>query len=170
MIGPIKVSRGLKELASKIREIQREYLCKKGEDISISEISKILKVSKEEIAMALESEKPLESIDKEINEGESGGETKISKIANGVDEINTLINRMCLQELIETLNEREKKIINLRYYKEKTQSEVAKMLGITQVQVSRLEKKIILSFRERMICKDKVGVWYKIAIDNFVIL
>lgn len=157
MIGPIKVSRSLKELSGKIKEIQREYLCKKGEDISISKISKILNISKEEIAMALESERPLESIDEEINENETKGETKISKISNGTDEMNALINKMCLQDLINTLDERDKKIIILRYYKEKTQSEVAKMLGITQVQVSRLEKRIILSFREKLECNKKVG-------------
>jgi len=148
--GPIKVSRSLKELGVKIKEVQREYLCKKGEDISVSQISKILKVSKEEIAMALESERPLESIDENINEDDSKGETKISKISNGIDEINQLINKICLNELIQTLNERDKKIIILRYYKEKTQSEVAKMLGITQVQVSRLEKRIIESFRKEL--------------------
>ena len=64
--GPIKVSRSIKELLYKIKEIQREYLCKKGEEISILEISKKLKVSKEEIVMALESEREVESVDKEI--------------------------------------------------------------------------------------------------------
>lgn len=156
MTGPIKVSRSLKELANKIKEVQREYLCKKGEDISISKIAKILGVSKEEIAMALDSERTVESIDEEINENESKGETKISKISNGADEINILINKMCLQDLINTLGEREKKIIIFRYYKEKTQSEVARMLGITQVQVSRLEKRIILSFREKLQTRDVV--------------
>lgn len=157
MIGPIKVSRSLKELSTKIKEIQREYLCKRGEEISISQVSQILNISKEEIAMALDSERPLESIDEEINESESKGETKVSKISNGTDEINTLINKMCLNNLIENLNERDRKIIILRYYKEKTQSEVAKILGITQVQVSRLEKRIILSFREKLEYNKKVG-------------
>ena len=155
MTGPIKVSRSLKELAIKIKEVQREYLCKKGEDISLSEISKILGITKEEIAMALESERTVESIDEEINESESRGESKIGKISNGIDETNMLLNKMCIEELIKTLNERDRKIIGLRFYKEKTQSEVAKMLGITQVQVSRLEKRIILSFREKLQVKDE---------------
>lgn len=157
MTGPIKVSRSLKELSSKIKEIQREYLCKKGEDINIIKISKILNVSKEEIAMALESEKPLESIDEEISESNTKGETKISKISSGTNEANELINKMCVQDLINSLNERDKKIIILRYYKEKTQTEVAKILGITQVQVSRLEKRIILSFRDKLEFDKKVG-------------
>lgn len=150
MIGPVKVSRSLKELAGKIKEIQREYLCKKGEEISISQIANILDIQKEEIALALEAERPVESIDEEINENETRGETKIGKISNGIDETNMLLNKMCLEELIKTLSERDRKIIGLRYYKEKTQSEVAKMLGITQVQVSRLEKRIMLSFREKL--------------------
>ena len=61
-----------------------------------------------------------------------------------------LINKMCLENLINNLNEREQKIIKLRYYNEKTQTEVAKILGITQVQVSRLEKKILLNMREKI--------------------
>ena len=145
--GPVKVSRSLKELCVKIKEIQREYLVKKGEEISISEIAKNLKISKEEVAMALESEVPIESIDKEAYEDDSNGESRISKIDNGKDETGDLINKLCLNNLIENLEEREKKIILLRYYKEKTQSEVAKILGITQVQVSRLEKKILLNMR-----------------------
>ena len=143
--GPIKVSRSLKELSSKIKEIQREYLCQKGEDINISEISKILKVSKEEIAMALEAERPLESINEESYDNDSKGETKVSKISNGKDETAALIDKICVNNLINELDTREKQIILLRYYRGKTQSEVAKLLGITQVQISRIEKKILLS-------------------------
>ena len=148
--GPIKVSRSLKELSSKIKEIQREYLCKKGEEISISEISKILKVSKEEIAMALEAERPIESINQENYDDEQSGESKISRISNGKDETAILINKICVDNLISELDTREKQIILLRYYRGKTQSEVAKILGISQVQISRIEKKILLSMREKI--------------------
>ena len=148
--GPIKVSRSLKELSAKVKEVQREYLCKKGEEINISEISKILKVSKEEIAMAMESERPLESINEENYDNESNGESKISKISNGKDETAILIDKICINNLIEQLEAREKQIILLRYYRGKTQSEVAKMLGITQVQVSRIEKKILLNMKEKI--------------------
>ena len=150
MIGPIKVSRSLKELSTKIKEIQREYLCKKGEDIGITQISQILKISKEEIAMALESERPLESINEESYDNESNGETKISKISNGKDETAILIDKICINNLINELEAREKQIILLRYYRGKTQTEVAKLLGITQVQISRIEKKILLGMREKI--------------------
>lgn len=157
MTGPIKISRGIKELLSKIKEIQREYLSKKGEDINISQIAKILKVSKEEIAMALESERTLESIDEESYDNDSNGETKISKISNGKDETSLLIDKICINNLIEELETREKQIILLRYYRGKTQTEVAKILGVTQVQVSRLEKKILLNMREKMNCNKQVS-------------
>lgn len=152
MIGPIKISRSVKELLNKIKEVQREYLSKKGEDINISQIAKILKVSKEEVAMALESERTLESIDEESYENDSNGETKISKISNGKDETALLIDKICISSLIKELQARERQIILLRYYRGKTQTEVASLLGITQVQVSRIEKKILLNMREKMSC------------------
>ena len=149
MIGQIKVSRRLKELNAKIKEIQREYLVKKGKEIGISEISRILNVSKEEIAMAIESQKPLESVDKGNYKENKDGKTILSNISNGKDEEQLLVNRIALNELINTLGIREKQIIVLRYYKEKTQSEVASILGISQVQISRIEKKILQNMRQQ---------------------
>lgn len=157
MTGPIKISRSIKELLTKIKEVQREYLSKRGEDVNISQIAKILKVSKEEIAMALESERTLESIDEESYDNDSNGETKISKISNGKDETALIIDKICISNLIEELEVREKQIILLRYYRGKTQTEVAKMLGVTQVQVSRLEKKILSNMREKIYCNKKIG-------------
>ena len=139
----------MKELYVKIKEIQEEWLNKKGEEITIGQISKELKISKEDIAMALESQRPLESIDQQIYD-DSNGETKIGKIDNGKDETGELITKICLENIIKNLSEREQKIIILRYYKEKTQLEVAKELGITQVQVSRLEKNILLNMRQKI--------------------
>ena len=148
--GPIKISRSIKELSVKIKEIKKKYLIKNGEEINISQIAKELNVTKEEIAMALEAQKPLESLDKERYDNDSEGETKINAITDGKDETNLLINRMCINKLIKDLNPREQKIILLRYYKGKTQTEVANILGVTQVQISRLEKKILLSMREKI--------------------
>ena len=148
--GPIKISRSIKELSYKIKEIQRDYLCRKGVDISILEISKILNVSKEEIAMAQESERPLESINDENYNDEQNGESKISRISNGRDETGMLIDRICIKSLISELDKREKQIILLRYYRGKTQNEVAKLLGVTQVQISRIEKKVLQSMREKI--------------------
>ena len=100
--------------------------------------------------MALESERPLESIDAENYDNDSNGETKISRISNGKDETGILIDKLCVSDLIKELENREKQIILLRYYRGKTQTEVAKMLGVTQVQISRIEKKILTKMKEKM--------------------
>ena len=148
--GPIKVSRSIKELGSKIRDVQREYLAKNGKDIKIFELAKILNVKPEEITIAIDATKPIDSIDEEAyNQGEN--ETKISKISDNKDDFLDLINKMTLKKIISELNKREQNIIALRYYKGKTQTEVAKMLGISQVQVSRIEKKTLLEMRQKIV-------------------
>ena len=147
--GPIKISRSIKELATKINEIQRQHINKTGEEMKITELAESLNVTKEEIVVALDANRKPESIDEEVYD-ETGGETKISKISTNKDETGNIINKLCIQELINELNDREKRIIILRYYKGKTQSEVAEKLGITQVQVSRIEKKILLEMRRKI--------------------
>ena len=147
---PIKISRSVKELGARIKDIQTKYLVKNGFDIKISELAKILNVSKEEIVTAIDALRPIDSIDEEAYEGEQK-ETKASKIGNNKDDILNLINKMTLEKVISELDEREQKIISLRYFKDKTQVEVAKMLGISQVQVSRIEKRTLLEMRQKII-------------------
>ena len=147
--GPIKISRSIKELATKINELQRQNINKTGEELQIGELAEKLVVTKEEIVVALDAIRKPESIDEEVYD-EVGGKTKISKISTNKDETAVVINKLCVQELINELNQREKEIIILRYFKGKTQTEVAKRLGITQVQVSRLEKKILTEMRRKI--------------------
>jgi RNA polymerase sporulation-specific sigma factor len=147
--GPIKISRSIKELASKINEIQRQNINKTGEELQINQLADILNVNKEEIVVALDANQKIESIDEEIYD-DTGGETKISRISTNKDETGNIINSLCIQELLSSLSKRDKQIIILRYYKGKTQNEVAKMLGITQVQVSRIEKKLLREMREKI--------------------
>ena len=150
--GPIRVSRSIKELLIKIKEIEKECLHNEGREIGIIELAEKLNVTKEEVAVALDSERQLESINEDAY-AQEGGETKTSKlekISTGKDEASTIIDKLCIKSLINNLGEREKKIILLRYYKEKTQSEVAKILGITQVQVSRIERKILNNMKIKL--------------------
>ena len=147
--GPIKISRSIKELATKINEVQRQNINKTGEELQIGELAEKLDVTKEEIVVALDAIRKPESIDEEVYD-ELGGETRISKISTNKDETGSIINKLCVQELINDLEEREKKIIILRYFKGKTQTEVAERLGITQVQVSRLEKRILTEMRRKI--------------------
>lgn len=147
--GIIKVSRQTKELAIKIKHIQKEYLDKVGEEISITKISEILKISKEEVAAAIESNNTVDSI--YSVEGSSEDERMLmEKIADNKDEYNTLVNKITINELINNLDEREKKVVLLRYYKEQTQAQVGKTLGITQVQVSRIEKRLLEKMRTKL--------------------
>ncbi len=140
--GIIKVSRSIKELAIKIRELQNQY--KGKEELTVSKISELLGVTLEDINLALEVSRPIESIDEEAyDEGESNGMKKIEQIENKKDEMANIIDKIALKDLINNLKDREKQIILLRYYRGKTQSQVSKMLGITQVQVSRIERKVL---------------------------
>jgi RNA polymerase sporulation-specific sigma factor len=147
--GPIKISRSIKELATKINELQRQNANKTGEELKVSELARRLKVTNEEIIEAQEAIRKPESIDEEAYD-DSKGETRIAKISTNKDETGIVINRICIKELLDELEERERKIIILRYFKEKTQMQVAQMLGITQVQVSRIEKKILLKMRQKI--------------------
>ena len=146
--GSIKVSRSIKELSVKIKEIQNEYLNKTGEEINVIELAKILKIPKEEIAVAIESTNPLESINESAFEDDNM--SKIEIISNNSDEAEAITNKIAIKQMINDLNEREKEIIKLRYYNDKTQSDVAKQLGVTQVQVSRIEKRILTEMRLQM--------------------
>lgn len=152
--GPIKVSRNLKELNVKIKELQRMYLLNKGKEITIEEIAKILKISKEDVAIAIESNKPIESI--EGNLTQSNGDKTINlidRISTGKDEQEMITNKIVIKELINELEDSDKEVILLRFYKEKTQSQIAKILGISQVQVSRIEKKVLQKMRVKLLGK-----------------
>ena len=140
--GIIKVSRQTKELAIKIKQVQNEHLKAKGEEMSIIQISNLLNVSKEEIAAAIESTNNVNSI-YSVEGSNTDERMLIEKISDNKDEYNNLVNKITLNEIINNLEEREKKVILLRFYKEQTQSQVGKILGITQVQVSRIEKKVL---------------------------
>lgn len=148
--GPVKVSRSIKELGIKVREVQKEFLYKNGYEIKIEEISTILKVPKEEIAMALDCFNSVESIYKTIDNGEDEGISVLDRLTNNQDEANQIVDNLTLKSAIEKLGERDKKIILLRYYKGRTQTQVAKILGITQVQVSRIEKKILSEMKQTL--------------------
>ena len=144
--GPIKVSRSIKELLYKISEIQKEYL-KKGKEITIDELAKEVNMPKEEIVIALESKLPVNS----IYESDDDNNTElIDKISSGVDEQNKIVNKVVILDLIDNLNEKEKQIILLRYFRGKTQTEVAKEVGVNQVQVSRIEKRVLDTMRKKL--------------------
>ncbi len=148
--GPIRISRSLKELAIKVLEAKNEYYRKTGQEIKIEELAKMLGTSKEEIALSLEAFQPIYSIDEQLSDEEDDGQCLLDKMSNQVDEANLLTNKLCIQQAIENLEDNEKQIILLRYYREKTQTEIAKIMGITQVQVSRIERRVLESMRVKL--------------------
>ena len=150
--GPVKVSRSIKELSIKIRELQKEYFYKRGEEITINEIAKELKASQEDIVLAMESTNTIESIEGSTytNQKDGNSISLAETLSNHKNEEEIITNRLVINQLIENLETRDKEIILLRFYKEKTQAQVAKILGITQVQVSRLERKILGNMKNKL--------------------
>lgn len=149
--GIIKVSRSLKELSVKVR-ITKEIMSKElGREPSINEMAERLKVTPEDIVVAMEAGYTPESLYNSLGENDNSQSMLIDKIDGdrGISE-SDLIDRIDLQQVIDTLKPRERQIIILRYFKEKTQVQIAKLLGISQVQVSRIEKKILSDIREKI--------------------
>lgn len=145
--GAIKVSRTLKILANKINHYIDEYQSLNNVAPSIQLISETFKISQEEVVIAMDSVKmPLSIYDK--FEDEEDGQALIDKIAY-VDSEEKTVEKLHLSNIINALSEREKKIVVLRYFRDKTQSEIAESLGVSQVQVSRLENKIIEKIRQK---------------------
>ena len=149
--GLVKVSRSMKELGIRIKEVQKQELQKTGRDLRVEEIAKKLGVSAEEVAAAMDTFLPVESIYQSSYTNEEGAINIIDTLSTQVDESNTLTNRLSIRALIDELEEKEKELIVLRYYQGKTQMQVAEILGITQVQVSRIEKRILSSMRMKLV-------------------
>lgn len=148
--GMIKVSRSLKELAIKIRVTRDHFIYENGRDPSMEELSEALDVPKEDLVMAMETSSEVESLYKTIYQGDGNAIFLIDKLTQTEDEHEGLVDRLALREIIASLDEKEQEIIKLRYFQERTQTDIAKELGISQVQVSRIEKKILKTMRERM--------------------
>lgn len=150
--GPIKVSRSIKELNVKINELKKHYLIKTGKEITIEEICEELKIEKEDAIIAMESTNAIESIERATSTENNDGKrlTIFDKISTGKNEEENITNKIVVNQLINELEDRDKEIILLRFFKEKTQTEVAKILGISQVQVSRIEKKILNNMKTKL--------------------
>ncbi|MDC3413105.1 RNA polymerase sporulation sigma factor SigF [Aquibacillus sp. 3ASR75-11] len=145
--GSVKVSRSLKEVGNKIRKKKDEVTKKLGRSPTINELAEEMDLSPEEIVHAQEAAKLPHSIHETVYENDGDPITLLDQIA---DQDTKWFDKIALQEAIRNLEERERLIVYLRYYKDQTQSEVAERLGISQVQVSRLEKKILHYMKEQI--------------------
>lgn len=144
--GIVKISRKIKENQMKIMHQREIYINEKKQEPTIEELEKVCDLTKEEIVMAMDASRNVESIDKEMYSKDSAY-TLMDLAEDDTNIEETVLNKIMVQQLMDMLESKERKIINLRYFKNKTQSQVAKEMGMTQVQVSRLEKKILNSMR-----------------------
>lgn len=146
--GMIKVSRSIKENSYKIGKMVNEYLQQNGKEPTIAELKQLTGLSEEDIVMALESANQVESIYKTISDKEKNEQFLVDKLSGSVDEEEKILDNILLKELLESLSGKERQLLNARYFENKTQVQVALEMGISQVQVSRLEKKILVGLRK----------------------
>ncbi|MDE7428268.1 MAG: SigB/SigF/SigG family RNA polymerase sigma factor [Lachnospiraceae bacterium] len=161
--GMVKVSRTLKENGWKIKQAAERLSQIYGREATLQELSAETALSVEDIVMALDANVEVESIYKSVYQSDGNEIYLVDQVVSSVGgctagvsresedaEKEKILNHMLLEQLLETLPEMERKLIHMRYFQEKTQVEVAKALGISQVQVSRMEKRILLHLRQEV--------------------
>ncbi len=146
--GTVKVSRSLKELAYRAKHLQENILKTENREPSMAELASILSVEKEELILALESVKDVESLYASQRRAD-GSMRLIDQLVDHVEN-EKMLERISLKEALEHLDAKERQIIMMRYFQDKTQTEVAKCIGISQVQVSRIEKRVLHQMKESM--------------------
>lgn len=146
--GIVKVSRILKEAAAKAFRAREALEKQKGTEPTMEEVAQETGISREDLAMAMEAVSEVESLSQTIYSGDGTPVLLGDRLADREDHNEALLNRMLLAQLLELLSEDEQEVIRLRYFEEQTQVQVAKRLGMTQVQVSRAEKRILKKLRE----------------------
>ena len=145
----LKVSRSLKELAVKAAKLREKLFMEQGEEPGIPELARQLGVEPEELVLACDSCSEVESLHKIIYQGDGEGVSLMERVEEKRDEQEALLTGMLVRELLDTLEPKERRLILLRFFYDKTQAQVAGEPGMTQVQVSRLEKKILLTLKKR---------------------
>lgn len=148
--GMVKVGRALKESGFKVKAVRERLLQSLGREPTLEEVSRESELSVEEVVMAMEAGAEVESIYKSVYQADGSEIYLIDKLAVEDKEKENLVNHMLITQLLEELGEQERELITLRFFGEQTQMQVAKKLGISQVQVSRLEKKILIGMRQKV--------------------
>lgn len=148
--GMIKVSRSLKELSYKAYFVKERLQEKWNREPTLKEMAKELQVEREELVMALESAGEVESLHRPVYQQDGNEASLLERLPEKEAQEEKVLNHMLVRQLLETLDKEERQLIYLRYFANKTQSEVGKQMGISQVQVSRLEKKILKHMRNKI--------------------
>lgn len=148
--GMLKVSRSLKELAGKIYSTRDLLEKKNGREPTLFEVSRELGISQEDLVLAMEAGTQVESLQQVIYQGEGNDISLIDKLEEQQNHSEQVVDRLLLEDMLKSLEGRERRLIYLRYFQEKTQAAIAREMGISQVQVSRLEKKILGKLRKKI--------------------
>lgn len=149
--GMIKVSRSLKELAYRAYSCEAVMQERLGRDPTVAELAEELGVATEELTMALEASGDIESLHKPIYQKEGQEIRLMDKLPQKEEGEEKILDHMLLKQLLSHLNKEERQLIYLRYFADQTQAQVGKKMGISQVQVSRMEKRILQNLREMYI-------------------
>lgn len=148
--GLVKVSRSLKQTAAKAKGAEEKLFMELGREPTIQEISDEIQMDKEDVVMALEASYHPEYLYDVVHQNDGSPLYLIDKISNESEDTSDLVDNIVLKDMLAKLKPRDRQVIILRYFKDKTQTEVADQLGISQVQVSRIEKKIIEEMRKNL--------------------
>ena len=148
--GILKVSRSLKEMAQKAYGVREALEKQKGREPTVSEIAEEMDVPVEELMLAMEAGAQVESLQQVIYQGDGNDISLMDKLEEKENTGEKLLNRLFLEEILGELDGKERELIFKRYFLEKTQSAIAEEMGISQVQVSRMEKKIIKEMRGKL--------------------
>ncbi|SNY36298.1 RNA polymerase, sigma subunit, RpoX/SigF [Orenia metallireducens] len=146
----VKVSRSVKETAYRIKKIKEELEQQLNREPTIKELSEQLGLSAEEIVSALEAVQAPKSIHEQVYQKEGSSLELADQLVDDEDHYNDKLNLLALNHVLKKLDKRSQLIIKLRYFEEKSQGEIAKVLGLSQAQVSRLEKKILKLIRSEL--------------------
>ncbi len=147
--GPIKISRSLKETGIRIRYAQEALTKELGRAPKLNEVAERLELTPEQLTEAMEATQYLTSIHEELYQDDGDAIYVIDQLADREDD-SRFLEHMALEEVIDRLPEREKHILHLRFYRDQTQTEVARRIGISQVQVSRLERSALKKVKEML--------------------
>lgn len=145
--GPVKVSRVLKENAAKVRRAEERIEARGQREASLDELARETGLAPEDILACMEASRGVVSMQERVG-GEEGGQETLRMDQIGVEEEPRWLERIALDQAMQALSPREREIIRLRFYQDKTQSEAARAVGLSQVQISRLERKILNQFRK----------------------
>jgi RNA polymerase sporulation-specific sigma factor len=148
--GMIKVSRPMKELATKAHFAQEALTARLNRQPTLSELAEEVHAGIEDLIVAMESGLEVESLYATIHQGDGGPIYLMDKVGRDAEDGDTVVNRIALKQMIGRLKPKERQVILLRYFQDRTQMEVAKAIGVSQVQVSRIEKKVLRMLREEL--------------------